>query len=71
MKRTQKQQTHFDKCDLAGALIAVEVTNDDVTVVLEQSLLTEHIVDASDCFIPLIMIAVAKEERSEKNNQIQ
>ncbi len=64
-ENTKTTKTHFDKCDLASALIVVEVTNDDVPVVLEISLLTEHIVDASDRFIPLIMITVA-EERSEK-----
>ena len=47
---------HLDKGDLAGACRAFEVADGDLSIVLEVTLLAQHVVDASNHFVPLIMV---------------
>lgn len=65
--------THLIEGHFAGADVTVQVSDHYVAVVLEPPLLTEDVVDAGHCFIPLIMISVSvtsTEELTVKHTHI-
>lgn len=49
---------HLDEGDLAGADVAFEVADGDLSVMLQVALLTEDVVDAGHYFVPLIVVSV-------------
>lgn len=49
---------HLDEGDLAGAGVALEVADGDLSVMLQVALLTEDVMDAGHHFVPLVVVAV-------------
>lgn len=49
---------HLDEGNLAGADVAVEVTDGDLSVMLQIALLTEDVVDTGHYFVPLIVVTI-------------
>lgn len=50
--------SHLDEGDLAGADVAVEVADGDLSVVLQPALLTQDVVDAGHHFVPFIVVSI-------------
>lgn len=52
---------HLDKSNLACADVTFEVFDDDLSVMLQISLLAEDVMDASHYFVPLIVVTIPEE----------
>ena len=51
--------THLDEGYLAGADVALQVLDGDLAVVLQVTLLTQHVVDAGHDLVPLVVVTVS------------
>lgn len=49
---------HLDEGNLAGAVVVLEVADGDLSIMLQVTLLTEHVVDAGHDFVPLIVVPI-------------
>lgn len=67
-------RSDLDKGDLARAHVALGVLDDHLAVVLQPALLTQHVVDAGHCLVPLVVIPVtdvmAKQEKTLVSSRI-
>lgn len=53
--------THLDEGNFAGADVAFEVSDGDLSVMLQIALLAEDVVDAGHYFVPLIVISIPEQ----------
>lgn len=66
--RTRTVGADLDEGDLAGADVALGVSDDHLAVVLQPALLTQHVVDARHRLVPLVVVPVPTSRKQEVLN---
>lgn len=55
---------HLDEGNLAGAHVALEVVDGDLSIMLQVSLLAQDVMDAGHYFVPLIVVPIPADVRN-------